>query len=283
MPITVFRKLGASTGVMSGGYPAGMGTVMSVPADPETQKLLVESQKAQAEEHTLVAQYAAATNDQERTKLKESLAKVLDREFDLQQQLRKRELEPIEARVKRLRELIEKRSQARKTIVEKRLEQVLRDAEGLGWTPPEAGTPGVAPSGFVPSASSSGGSLRGGSSAGLPLRSGDSTSPVFRTRQSSAAAAYPSSKTALPTDATKETQVKVFNFVNGDASSYAEIVSVLPAVSEKRVQITVDKRTNNLVASGPERDLLVLEALLLRLDTMKAPKAKTEEAKAPRR
>jgi type II secretory pathway component GspD/PulD (secretin) len=54
-------------------------------------------------------------------------------------------------------------------------------------------------------------------------------------------------------------------------------------VNEKRVQISVDKRTNSLVASGPKEDLLVIEALLLRLDTQKTPKTKVEDSKATKR
>jgi len=87
----------------------------------------------------------------------------------------------------------------------------------------------------------------------------------------------------LSTDATKPTQVKVLNAVKGDASSYAEILSVLPAVSEKKVRVVVDGRTNSLVISGPKEDLAVLEALLQRLDTKAptAPKPKSVETKAP--
>jgi hypothetical protein len=55
------------------------------------------------------------------------------------------------------------------------------------------------------------------------------------------------------------------------------MLGVCGTVSEKRVQITVDKRTNNLIANGPEKDLLVIEALLLKLDTQKTPKSKPSE------
>jgi type II secretory pathway component GspD/PulD (secretin) len=85
--------------------------------------------------------------------------------------------------------------------------------------------------------------------------------------------------------ATKPTQVKVLHAVNGDALSYAEILSVLPAVSEKKVLVVVDARTNNLVISGPKEDLAVLEALVVRLDAKAptAPKPKSDEGKLPER
>jgi hypothetical protein len=35
-----------------------------------------------------------------------------------------------------VRELMTKRSQERKVIIDKRLDQLVREAEGLGWAPP---------------------------------------------------------------------------------------------------------------------------------------------------
>jgi len=379
----------------------------SAPVDPEMRKLSEEVRKGQTEERSLLAKYAATRNEQERSQFKESLSKVLDKQFDLQQQARKRELEPIEARVKRLRELIEKRSQARKMIVEKRLDQLLRDAEGMGWTPP--GEPAATIAGLgteYPSTNLQGEKAaevaqlgQGDANFVAPLGVGasisrvpgepaaavarfgarDSASSVPGMRQSGEAADYRRSAAApstdLPnyrptafavpsddasvlaapasgqieislganrgtihkgerlavyrtgpggathvgyvevvevkpdrsvckiipetqretiqkgdrvattqfivptTDATRQTQIKVFSLVNGDASAYAEVLSVLPAVRQRTVQMTVDKRTNCLVAAGPREDLLVVEALLLRLDARKTPKSKAEDGK----
>jgi hypothetical protein len=83
----------------------------------------------------LTAEYGRIPDEKERSKVKESLAKVLEKEFDLHQKARSQEIEQIEARVKRLRNLMDKRNQARKTIVNARLDQLIRDSEGLGWTP----------------------------------------------------------------------------------------------------------------------------------------------------
>jgi hypothetical protein len=342
--------------------------VYGVPISPELQKLTEEVRKAQQDEQSRIAQYAAATNEQERNKLKESLSKVLDRQFDLQQQMRKLELDPIEARVKRLRELIDKRNQARKTIVEKRLDQLLRDAEGMGWTPPGEPAAAVAPPIPMGASTYPVPGMYGASGTGTRPRvvyeaSKDSGTYTARIANvpSPAKSAVPvvegfvltdpasgqieiplgtdmgiskghsldvyrvdprggisilgrvevvetkpdravckivlelqkgaikkgdrvtTRQVLPPSDATKQTEVKIFNLLNADASSYAEIVSVLPAVNEKRVQISVDKRTNSLVASGPKEDLLVIEALLLRLDTQKTPKTKVEDSKATKR
>ncbi len=43
----------------------------------------------------------------------------------------------LEARIKKVRELMQRRSAERQTIVEKRADQLLREADGLGWAPPQ--------------------------------------------------------------------------------------------------------------------------------------------------
>ncbi|HEV3024616.1 MAG TPA: hypothetical protein VGX76_19205, partial [Pirellulales bacterium] len=45
----------------------------------------------------------------------------------------------IEARVKKLREVINKRNEAKRSIIDKRLDQLIREADGLGWNAPAAG------------------------------------------------------------------------------------------------------------------------------------------------
>lgn len=89
----------------------------------------------------LVSKYGEAAKDEDREKIKTELAELLAKQFGVQQQIREEEVAQIEARVKKLRELIEKRKAAQKSIIERRLDQLLRDAEGLGWiaaTPDDA-------------------------------------------------------------------------------------------------------------------------------------------------
>ncbi len=92
----------------------------------------------------LVDQYAAATDDADRAKLKEQLAQTLERQFDSQQKLRELEVSRIETRLKTLRDLIAKRNESERSIIGKRLDQLIGDAEGLGWSSPGVGAgPGV--------------------------------------------------------------------------------------------------------------------------------------------
>ena len=60
----------------------------------------------------------------------------MEKEFDLQQKRRDLDLVRVEARLKKVRDLMKKRSEARQSIIDKRLDQLIREAEGLGWTPP---------------------------------------------------------------------------------------------------------------------------------------------------
>ncbi|HEV7225322.1 MAG TPA: hypothetical protein VGN42_21630 [Pirellulales bacterium] len=106
------------------------------PDDPEMAELRQADVALMQESEQLVAQYAATEDQEKRAALKTQLAESLAKHFDTQQQLRERELARVEARIKKLRELTQKRRDAQRTIVEQRLDQLLREADGLGWTPP---------------------------------------------------------------------------------------------------------------------------------------------------
>jgi len=92
-----------------------------------------EAWQAQEEIFNLLAKYGETTDEKERAKIKEGLSKVLAKVFDLQQKERESEIADIEGRVKRLRELLDKRTKARQSIITNRLDQLLREADGLGW------------------------------------------------------------------------------------------------------------------------------------------------------
>jgi len=95
-----------------------------------------EAWQAQQEIPNLLAKYGETTDEKERAKIKEGLSKVLAKLFDLQQKERESEIADIEGRVRRLREMLDKRTKARQSIITNRLEQLLREAEGLGWVEP---------------------------------------------------------------------------------------------------------------------------------------------------
>ncbi len=87
----------------------------------------------ESETRRLTEQYAKAEDAEARAKLKGELAKTIEKHFDVRHQVRKREIDQLEARVKKLREHLQKREGARQAIVEMRLGQFISAAEGLGW------------------------------------------------------------------------------------------------------------------------------------------------------
>jgi hypothetical protein len=115
------------------------------PRDPEMAKILNAEASADREVKSLMREYKRTEDADARGKIKTKLTAALAKQFDAQQKRRDLELTRVEAQLKKLRDLMKKRGEERKTIIDHRVEQLVRDAEGLGWAPP----PG--PSGLVPS------------------------------------------------------------------------------------------------------------------------------------
>jgi hypothetical protein len=82
---------------------------------------------------TLVQQLGSAKDEDIRDDLRKKLSRALEGQFDLRQKRHEAEIAELEAQVKRLRDLVQKRQENRREIVSKRLDQLLRDAQGLGW------------------------------------------------------------------------------------------------------------------------------------------------------
>jgi hypothetical protein len=108
------------------------------PRDKELAKLIDAEVSAQREVSRLTTEYGRTEGNEARTKVKDKLSAALVKQFDAQQKRRELELSRVEAQVKKLRELMKKRDEERKTIIEKRLDQLVREADGLGWAPPPA-------------------------------------------------------------------------------------------------------------------------------------------------
>ena len=114
-----------------------LGYSSSTPSqDREMAKLLGDEARLERQAAGLVAEYARTEDEKDRSKIKSRLSAVLEKQFDAQQNRRDLEVARIEAQLKKLRELMRKRSDARQTIIDKRLDQLVREAEGLGWTAP---------------------------------------------------------------------------------------------------------------------------------------------------
>ena len=89
--------------------------------------------EAQQQVQSLLKKLSEAKEEATKTDLQKKLTEALGKQFDIRQEAREKELKELEERVKRLRETLEKREKAKESIVKNRLEQLLREADGLGW------------------------------------------------------------------------------------------------------------------------------------------------------
>ena len=72
-------------------------------------------------------------NEEQRLRYRENIVGDLGILFDRRQERYDKEVAQLEEKVQSLKALIEKRQNARDEIIEKRLQQLMSEAEGLGW------------------------------------------------------------------------------------------------------------------------------------------------------
>jgi flagellar motility protein MotE (MotC chaperone) len=133
----------AAGGIIAQG---GGGNVFYAPAfpnphdgDPEMQKLNQEERGLARQADELARRLGDAENTGDRDKLRTELREVLGKQFDLQRERREQEIAQIEERVRKLRDQLKKRSDNRQKIIDNRIDQILNDADGLGWNGPDGG------------------------------------------------------------------------------------------------------------------------------------------------
>jgi hypothetical protein len=93
----------------------------------------------QSQAAELVRKLANAKDEDEKSRLKEKLTEVLNQSFDEHMKQQQKELDQLEEQIRSLRALMKKRASNKNTIVERRIEQLIQDADGLGWNAPNAG------------------------------------------------------------------------------------------------------------------------------------------------
>jgi hypothetical protein len=114
-------------------------------ADPEAFKNAMEERKLRAEAADLATKVRAATDEKERTALKEQLRVVIGKLFDKELEVRNAQIAQIEKRIEGLRKELKDRQAVRGDVVATRLEQMLKaPPEGSGEhpAPTSTGRPG---------------------------------------------------------------------------------------------------------------------------------------------
>lgn len=82
---------------------------------------------------TMLNEYQHTEDDARRAELIRAVTAMVARQFDVRQAFRNRELKRLEADLRALRDRHEKREKLRAEIVHNRVNQLLRESEGLGW------------------------------------------------------------------------------------------------------------------------------------------------------
>jgi hypothetical protein len=101
--------------------------------DPALKQLAAEEMAVARQADALIRQLEAAESDARRKEIKAKLSEALGKQFDVRQKRHGLEIEVLEAQVKKLKELVQKRQENRTEIISRRLDQAVRDSEGLGF------------------------------------------------------------------------------------------------------------------------------------------------------
>ena len=102
-------------------------------ADPALRKLGTEEAALRRQADLLIRQLEAAGSDALRHDIKAKLGETLSKQFDAGQKRYGLEIEALEAQIKRLKDLVRKRQENRAEIISRRLDQIVRDSQGLGF------------------------------------------------------------------------------------------------------------------------------------------------------
>jgi hypothetical protein len=87
----------------------------------------------------LIDRWKASKDSAERNDLEKSLREVLKAEFSMRLEAHEKEIKQLEEKVRQLRDRLNLRREKQDEIVDHRLQQLLRDAQGLGWGAEGAG------------------------------------------------------------------------------------------------------------------------------------------------
>ena len=100
---------------------------------PERSQIPQQESVLQHEANEIRHRLESATTDAQRSEVRAKLSENLGKQFDLRQKRHGLEIESLEAQVKKLKDLVRKRQDSREEIISRRVDQILREAEGLGW------------------------------------------------------------------------------------------------------------------------------------------------------
>jgi len=123
-------EMGMESGPMGGGMEMGMGGMPGHPADPEMFELDQVDRNLEHKSHQLAIRFRQ-TEGEEREKIAEELADVVNEHFTIRQKRRKLEIERIERELRKLLENVQAREEAREDIIHRRLMELKGEDDRL--------------------------------------------------------------------------------------------------------------------------------------------------------
>jgi hypothetical protein len=115
--------------------PAGFAFSGSGEGMPGPMVWQMQMQK-QSQAAELAQKYVKSEKESEKKEIRQKLTETLNQMFDEHMEQQQKELEDLEKQIAELRTVMKKRAGAKATIVDRRIEQMIQDAEGLGWNAP---------------------------------------------------------------------------------------------------------------------------------------------------
>jgi hypothetical protein len=100
---------------------------------PQLFTFSAEENNLSRQAEQLAQQLAAARSDSDRDKIKGQLTEMLEKQFDQRQKRHEEEIKQLEAQIKKLKDLVDKRQENRREIIVRRLDQIVKESQGLGW------------------------------------------------------------------------------------------------------------------------------------------------------
>jgi branched-subunit amino acid aminotransferase/4-amino-4-deoxychorismate lyase len=102
--------------------------------DPEMAELAENENRIEAECHEVAEQLRRTRPDSpERGEIKNRLAELVNKHFEVRQARRKVELKRLEEHLKRLRQSIEQREAGRESLVNRRIAELVGEKEDVGF------------------------------------------------------------------------------------------------------------------------------------------------------
>jgi Spy/CpxP family protein refolding chaperone len=102
--------------------------------DNQAEQYVLQSQSLE-----LAQKYVKTEKEDDKKDLRKKLTQLLGEQFDLHLEGQQKELDELEKQVAKLKAVLKKRKDAKENIVERRLEQLVQEADGLGWNAPRGG------------------------------------------------------------------------------------------------------------------------------------------------